>query len=624
MCLRARTGCPRSARAVSCKRWGSSRLGEEPPVVRSVTLGLSILVALAIGVGCQRPIHRKEASRRQDPTGLPVDRSTARHSHPTHRQLVEPTRAKLVADSLISRANQLFSQDSLEAAMRVLHEGKELEPWLDAYTRHRFARRIGDVYYRLCSYERAARQYLEARRLLSAAPQESSNVRLSFGHLAAGLGNIYSESGDLEAALRCHEEALSVYQREGFSQGVRGVRVNVANVLFQLRRPHDALTQYVAAVEEASASGDSSVLSMALNGAALAALALGDTAEASGFAHRALTISDRLGRERGKMFALKSLAELRISQGRAEEARDSATRALDLAIHLGDRSRAVELYHLRAQASSLLGRYGDAYQDLAAAFTVSREALDAARIEAVRQLRVAAELERTEQQMENLRHLSEARAAQNRLLLVAMGAALLTLGAIGWGLRVQVRSTRSAREANRKLSEAYAQVETLSVTDPLTGLANRRKAMECLTAECQRARRTGQPLAVGLLDLDDFKRTNDTEGHEAGDRALKAVASELMAWARSTDCVARWGGDEFLILLPATDHPGLRAALARLNLKPSPTADRSLPTCSIGFAVTWGEEPQEVLRRADRALYAAKGQGKAQVVVFPEDAPQEG
>ena len=108
-----------------------------------------------------------------------------------------------------------------------------------------------------------------------------------------------------------------------------------------------------------------------------------------------------------------------------------------------------------------------------------------------------------------------------------------------------VRARQAVEEANRRLEE-------LATTDAVTGLANRRRFMEVLEAEFQRSRRYGGRLALAMVDVDRFKRFNDTHGHAFGDRVLVEVAKRLAAGARQTDVVARLGGDEFVILMPET------------------------------------------------------------------------
>jgi diguanylate cyclase (GGDEF)-like protein/putative nucleotidyltransferase with HDIG domain len=166
-------------------------------------------------------------------------------------------------------------------------------------------------------------------------------------------------------------------------------------------------------------------------------------------------------------------------------------------------------------------------------------------------------------------------------------------------------------------AEAYQQARVAAATDSLTGLSNHGALHLRAREEISRARRSGTPLACLLLDLDDFKTVNDERGHQAGDEQLRAVAASLRAALRDHDVVARYGGDEFVVLLPHADAAAGRRVAERI-------AAASPVRCSIGVA-QWGEplSAGELLDRADRALLLAKRTGKERVAVAGADLEQE-
>lgn len=158
-----------------------------------------------------------------------------------------------------------------------------------------------------------------------------------------------------------------------------------------------------------------------------------------------------------------------------------------------------------------------------------------------------------------------------------------------------------------------ARSQEMASHDVLTGLLNRRAFFEMGNAEISRSRRYGHSLAVAFLDLDNFKNLNDKQGHDAGDRALKAVATALRGILRTTDQVARMGGDEFAILLPelgynaAADTGGKIAAAVDVAMKP-------FPPVSASVGVAWFENADNdfptMLRAADELMYEIKLNGK--------------
>ncbi|HEY2976963.1 MAG TPA: GGDEF domain-containing protein [Burkholderiaceae bacterium] len=171
------------------------------------------------------------------------------------------------------------------------------------------------------------------------------------------------------------------------------------------------------------------------------------------------------------------------------------------------------------------------------------------------------------------------------------------------------------------VSRLVSELKRASRHDPLTGLLNRRAIDEALAAEVQRARRLGAPFSVLMLDVDRFKPINDTHGHAAGDRALQHLATLLSSQMRDIDRVGRYGGEEFVVLLPGTPQEQAHGLAQRLCEKvaalPPMWRDAPLPvTVSIGVAEWLGDSGglPALMARADAALYRAKEDGRNRVV----------
>ena len=173
----------------------------------------------------------------------------------------------------------------------------------------------------------------------------------------------------------------------------------------------------------------------------------------------------------------------------------------------------------------------------------------------------------------------------------------------------------------------------LATRDELTGLANRRSLNEVLASEWARAKRSGQPLALAMIDIDHFKRYNDHYGHQAGDECLKRIARDIQMNARRTgDLAARYGGEEFLLILPDADAAvalrlaeGLRKSIESLDL-PHAHSPAGKVTVSVGVAAlddACYPDAESLLRAADDALYRAKDLGRNQVRVALESLPPD-
>ena len=193
-------------------------------------------------------------------------------------------------------------------------------------------------------------------------------------------------------------------------------------------------------------------------------------------------------------------------------------------------------------------------------------------------------------------------------------------------LTTRVQSTREhLRRQKAELARALEQIRQLATHDDLTGLLNRRAMLDRMQLEQRRSLRSGSPLLIAQLDIDHFKAVNDTHGHAAGDLVLQSFADTVRRNVRDTDVLARWGGEEFVLLLcdtPAADAVALmerlRQAVQAMQV-PVPQGDGPITvTVSIGLARHTPADPLAgTLERADQALYAAKAGGRNRVVPAP-------
>lgn len=248
-----------------------------------------------------------------------------------------------------------------------------------------------------------------------------------------------------------------------------------------------------------------------------------------------------------------------------------------------------------------------------------------------------------------LRLVSQCRAnetfRQLPILLIAEDSDLprlakgLDLGANDYLIRPVDRNELLARTTTQirrkrlqdRLQESYQRSLSLALTDPLTGLYNRRYLDAHLDELIERVNKDGISAAVLLFDIDHFKRVNDSHGHPAGDDVLRELAARTVNSVRSVDLIARLGGEEFVVVMPETDlaiaaavAERLRAAVAREPFCLRPNGEKLAVTISVGVTVAagHGDDRDKMLRRADGALYAAKTRGRNCVITrSPATAP---
>lgn len=197
-------------------------------------------------------------------------------------------------------------------------------------------------------------------------------------------------------------------------------------------------------------------------------------------------------------------------------------------------------------------------------------------------------------------------------------------------LKARLKTARRIIELEDNLIKARRRLSRLAMTDSLTGVWNRRKFLSLLNEELNRSRRDGRFLGLLMMDVDNFKEINDRYGHPAGDAVLKQLAQLIRRNLRNYDRMARYGGDEFILLLPGSDLRGTGAVAGRLldlirrNKFRTGTGEAAAVSISFGGtavcpAPEQGIDPDSLIKTADRALYQAKRDGRDRVVVISHE-----
>ncbi len=169
---------------------------------------------------------------------------------------------------------------------------------------------------------------------------------------------------------------------------------------------------------------------------------------------------------------------------------------------------------------------------------------------------------------------------------------------------------------NEALQQKAEENRLLAETDALTGAASRYRLERALQLECERARRFHQPFTVIAMDVDNFKQINDRYGHNAGDQTLINIVALVRRHIREIDLLARWGGDEFMLVLPNTRLPDARMVAEKLRQRLSHARVKGIEPVTLSFGLVESDPDEQVshlMARVDRALYRAKLAGKDQL-----------
>jgi diguanylate cyclase (GGDEF)-like protein len=470
----------------------------------------------------------------------------------------------------------------------------EYEAINDTTAQAKTLRAIGFVYDSLGDFPQAIDYELKALALDEATGNPTGRAAS-----LRTIGVIYSKSGDLKTGLDYHKQSLALAEQGGDATEIGKALNNVGITLKSLGRPEEALAAQLRALDMFRASGATMHESAVLNNLGLTQARLGQAEAAEQTLRDALVLSERSGYRLGVVNAMRSLGRLYTGQRRFGEAGRLLADALDVA-------EAHRLKPDQAECHQALSEYFEHTGDFASALKHYRR---------YHQLERDVLNDTTSKQLKALQIRHQVAAAQrdaeiHRLRNIELARAYADLEA----------ANSSLKEVDAQKTRLLAQLERQTFEDALTGLANRRFLDQRLAEEFERARRHRRPLAVAIADLDHFKRVNDTYSHAVGDDVLRAIAHILRDQVRHTDLVARFGGEEFVLVLTETDLDAARLVCEKLRAAVEAYQWSALRpglavTISIGVSADTDVASHErMLATADERLYEAKAAGRNRVI----------
>ena len=445
------------------------------------------------------------------------------------------------------------------------------------------------------------------------------------------LARVHFARGDMASALRVIQDCYALAERIGFRFVMAQSRINqnyAYGTLGQAGKEYQALLDVLRITN--GLPGTEALEEIAQSNLSAYHIHRGEYPQAIAAARAAEKLARQVGDEIGIAFAVSNRGSALARSGRVDEGMALMRQGMATAEQAGGRREVLDLLAEQVNVLERAGRDREALAALRRFVKLSGDITSAEREKAVLELQEKFSAERKTREIERL-SLQNARAkaevaahAWQRRLWAALAVVLLLSAAL------LVLWLRAVRRRNQALVVDNAALASQSIHDPLTGVFNRRH-FETLMGQQEatilgRSRDRSYRAAVGLilLDVDHFKRINDTHGHAAGDEVLKTVAARLRGLVRGQDAVVRWGGEEFVLVLPGTPPEGLPVlaakALEALGREPVVHHGVEIPVRASAGAIAWpawpGQTWVDALHVADVALYLSKSGGRNRATCF--------
>ncbi|MBN1949151.1 MAG: diguanylate cyclase [Candidatus Cloacimonetes bacterium] len=417
--------------------------------------------------------------------------------------------------------------------------------------------------------------------------------------------------GSYNKALLYYQEALELAEKLSDSSAQTSICREIGTLYFAGKQYEEALACYLRSLEIGERLGDKNAVASSVNSIGLTYLQLADLDLAEQYLQRSLKLSETEDDRYGIAITSLNLGRIFLTREDLLQARASLERALNISTEINAGNLQLDSYYLLAD---LCARNRDFEQALLFYRNYSRQKdmlYGQDRADEQTGIQLQYETESTQNELSRLkRSYSLYLTLAFCLILLAVVAALLTI----------IAKYRLKEHLLQEMNLVNEQLRQIARTDALTNLANRRGMQDKIEYEKYRMERNKKSFVLIMGDIDNFKVVNDTYGHDCGDFILRSLANFLVSLLRKQDIVSRWGGDEFLLLLPETDLNGglLLAEKLRRQIQDYEFYYKGV---TIRITITFGvvavlkpEKINEKIEQADKALYLGKNSGKNCVI----------
>ncbi len=482
---------------------------------------------------------------------------------------------------------------------------------------------IGNIYNKLSIFNKAMKYHL-----LSLELEEELNEKEGIISSLNNIGNVLRNIDEFDQALGYYQKALNLSYEIQDNKSIAITLNNIGNIYLSQENYENALNFYNRSLILKKELKDDFGIATSYNNIGISYQGLGSTTKALENYSISLDMMKKLNNGDGIASSYFHIGITYYEKNNVNKASYNLEKALAYAQNYDNRQIMISCYKILAEIYSKQRNYLKAYLAMKLYAQIKDDLVSVQTQKAVTELQIRYETEKKEKEIELLKtnaSITDYQSKENEMFMIILVIILIAVAVLGFFFYFQFRqkahSNKTIEEQNTKLTEAYNKMEVLAKTDILTGLSNRRDMYQKIKHETDRFERNEKPFAILMGDIDNFKKINDTYGHDAGDHVLTSIASVMISTVRKQDIVGRWGGEEFLLLLPETNLDGGKKIAEKLRVK---IKNESMHyknhvlnvTITIGVSVyNRIHDVNESIKKADKAMYLGKIRNKNCVVI---------
>jgi len=464
---------------------------------------------------------------------------------------------------------------------------------------------LGIVYRKLGKYDLALEYNFKSLNI-----EESLDNKKGFAESTCNIGNIYFEMSNYSKALDHYQDCLIIYEDLNDTEGLADILNNIGIVYDEEGKYDIALDYYLNSLEFEKQLSNKTGIATTSNNIGISYYNIGLYDKALDYLNRSLMLTLEIGEKYGIANSYLNIGKLHLAIEDYTNAINLLNKGLYVSSQIEARDLLMAIYRVLSEVYSKMNNFSEALDNYKLYVSHSESLLENNQDDLL-DFQTQFELQKKEREFDDLFNKNKIYLIVIQILVVIIF--LIIAFIILTNNRFRSRYIREQEEINNQLRE-------LAQTDPLTNLANRRGMLKKIQHEKYRFERNNRSFSIIMCDIDGFKNVNDKFGHDVGDFVLSSISNLFLSMLRKQDMVGRWGGEEFIMLLPETDLMSGKELAEKMRKKIEENVFYYKGN-NIWITVTLGvasfnkiEDIQETIQKADEALYEGKSQGKNCVV----------